>query len=189
MVTKFTFLGGALCLDFANTVSGHEGTAVIREKLSAPGDLKRWAELAGLPSGTITRRMLRRAIEFREAFFRICKAAIDSKAPSPADLDVFNRELIAARSEERLHYSRGAFRIGSETVLAAVVRSAADLLTSPDQAKLRQCGGDECGWLFLDTSRNRSRQWCDMRVCGNRAKARAFRQRSRPKNYSKSREA
>ena len=53
-----------------------------------------------------------------------------------------------------------------------VLWSAADLLTSDRLARVRSCGDPRCGWLFLDTSRNRSRRWCDMADCGNRAKAR-----------------
>lgn len=53
-----------------------------------------------------------------------------------------------------------------------VARSAAELLTSPDLGRVHECLGDNCGWLFLDTSRNRRRTWCSMEGCGNRAKAR-----------------
>ena len=57
-----------------------------------------------------------------------------------------------------------------------VARAAADLLTSPLVARVRVCAGVTCDWLFLDLSRNRSRRWCDMAVCGNRAKVRRFRE-------------
>ena len=60
--------------------------------------------------------------------------------------------------------------------LGPLARSAADLLTAEHFAgRLRQCCGDTCGWLFLDASKNRSRRWCDMRDCGNRAKVRRHR--------------
>ena len=55
--------------------------------------------------------------------------------------------------------------------------SAGDLLTSADRERVKECAADNCSWLFLDMSRNRSRRWCDMAVCGNRAKARRFRAR------------
>jgi predicted RNA-binding Zn ribbon-like protein len=60
-----------------------------------------------------------------------------------------------------------------------VLRSAADLLTSDDLGRLRECASDTCAWLFLDHSKNRSRRWCDMTVCGNRDKVRRHRQRQR----------
>jgi predicted RNA-binding Zn ribbon-like protein len=64
-------------------------------------------------------------------------------------------------------------------MLWAVARSAADLLASGSIATIRQCAGDECGWMFLDASRNHNRQWCDMKDCGNCAKVKRFRQRAR----------
>jgi predicted RNA-binding Zn ribbon-like protein len=60
-----------------------------------------------------------------------------------------------------------------------VARSAAELLTSGDLARVGQCPGEECGWLFLDTSRAGRRQWCDMADCGNLAKVRRFRDQRR----------
>jgi predicted RNA-binding Zn ribbon-like protein len=64
-------------------------------------------------------------------------------------------------------------------VLWPVVLAAADLLTSGDRARIHECAGPGCGWLFLDTSRNRRRRWCTMQGCGNRAKARRFYERAR----------
>jgi len=66
-------------------------------------------------------------------------------------------------------------------VLAPVVESAAALLTSPDLSRVRECESETCGWLFIDRSRNRSRRWCDMTVCGNRAKVRRHYQRTHAK--------
>ncbi len=70
---------------------------------------------------------------------------------------------------------RPADRRDLDRLLWPVAWSAGELLASPDLARVRQCGGAGCAWLFLDTSRNQSRRWCDMSVCGNRAKARRFR--------------
>jgi predicted RNA-binding Zn ribbon-like protein len=61
----------------------------------------------------------------------------------------------------------------ADLMLWPIARSAADVLTSPRElARVRQCPGAGCGWVFLDETKNRSRRWCDMDVCGNRAKAR-----------------
>ena len=57
-------------------------------------------------------------------------------------------------------------------MLAPVLRAAADLLTSSDLARVRECDSESCFWLFLDTSKSGTRRWCDMKVCGNREKAR-----------------
>ena len=65
-----------------------------------------------------------------------------------------------------------------DTMLPPILQSAVDLLVSKnDLERVKQCEGDSCGWLFFDTSRNRSRRWCSMADCGNRAKARRFYQK------------
>jgi predicted RNA-binding Zn ribbon-like protein len=68
-----------------------------------------------------------------------------------------------------------------ETLVHALALSVAELLHRPDQSRLRRCDGDGCGWLFLDTTRNHSRRWCDPLDCGNRARVRSYvaRHRSR----------
>ncbi len=64
-------------------------------------------------------------------------------------------------------------------MLWLIADAAAALLTSPRLALVRQCSGEECTWLFVDTSKNHRRRWCDMRDCGNRAKARRHYERVR----------
>jgi predicted RNA-binding Zn ribbon-like protein len=61
----------------------------------------------------------------------------------------------------------------------SVVRSIPRLLTSPEAGRVRQCESETCAWLFLDQSRSRSRRWCDMKVCGDRAKARRHYERNK----------
>ena len=62
-----------------------------------------------------------------------------------------------------------------ESVLGPVVMAAARLLTAPETlARIRRCDAENCRWFFVDRSKNRSRRWCDMQVCGNRAKAREY---------------
>ena len=59
-------------------------------------------------------------------------------------------------------------------MLWPIARAAADLLASPDVALVRTCSSPTCQWFFLDTSKNHHRRWCNMKVCGNRAKVRKF---------------
>ena len=69
------------------------------------------------------------------------------------------------------------WRVGEnelDQVLWPILISASEMLTSPDMERIGICEGDGCGWLFNDQNRNRSRKWCDMADCGNRAKARRF---------------
>ena len=62
-------------------------------------------------------------------------------------------------------------------MLWPIARSAADLLTSPDLGRVRECARAACEWLFVDHSKNRSRRWCDMQECGNVEKVRRYRRR------------
>jgi predicted RNA-binding Zn ribbon-like protein len=195
---NWKFVGGRLCLDFINTVGGRVGPAtVLRDKLADYRDLLEWSRLASIANPTESRNLARisasrrqhgepilaRAVVLREALYRIFKAAIEGRLPRAADLEILGRELHVARAHERLTHTRGAFgwtfedEPAVDRILWPVSLSAAELLTSGHLSRLRQCGGEECGWMFLDTSRNRSRRWCDMRDCGNRAKVRRFRDR------------
>jgi len=60
--------------------------------------------------------------------------------------------------------------VSLEAILWPIAGSAGELLTSDDLGRVRQCGGKTCRWMFVDRSKNRSRRWCDMKVCGNRPK-------------------
>ena len=199
---SFKFIGGSLCLDFVNTVGGRVRGGILREKLTSPADLASWGrssfvvacpprpsrKLRGADARvcSVETRLdacpvgagLARAIEFREALYGIFRRAMENRAPARPHMDILNRELAAARGQQRLTCSKGAFAFtGADSILSRIALSAADLLTSTELPLLRQCGGEECGWLFLDRSRNHSRTWCDMRECGNRAKVRRFRSR------------
>lgn len=174
---KFKFLGGHPALDFINTVGGrtHTGATrytVDRDRLETPRDLDEWIAEAKLAKARVS---LERAIELREALYRVFKAVIESRRPETRDVALLN----AALPAQKLTFNGGAASFTADDALGAIARSAAELLTSPEIARVRACGGESCGWLFLDTSRNRSRQWCDMADCGNVAKVRRFRDRQR----------
>jgi predicted RNA-binding Zn ribbon-like protein len=205
----FRYVGGRVCLDFIDTVSGRLPNPrsgrrdyvdqVEIERLVDFGDLLSWArganlltkaELADLEveaskAPASATRVLNRARGLREAMYRVFKAAIEGWHPEPADMEILNRELGMARSQERLIRTSEGFgwswsgsnEAGLDRVLYPILRSAAELLTSDELDRVAQCGGEDCHWLFLDTSRNRSRRWCMMAECGNRAKVRRFRER------------
>ena len=64
-------------------------------------------------------------------------------------------------------------------ILNPIIRSAFEILTSDELRKVKTCADSACGWLFLDFSRNQSSRWCDMKDCGNRAKATRFYQKKK----------
>ena len=196
-------VGGRLCLDFVNSVGARRvspsGKMTIRdEKLGDYLDLLAWARNARVLTASGAERLarkstrrekesttvFRRAAKLREALYYIFSAVVLGNKPQRFHLRVLNEELRMARAEEGLVFQKANFAwqwhaadSSLDRVVWAVVRSAAELLTQGDLTRLRQCGGDDCGWIFEDTSRNRSRRWCEMRDCGNVAKVRRFRQR------------
>ena len=196
---EFDLVGGHVSLDFVNTLSGSRD-GERKERLTSYDALLDWSIQVGVTSGrraAVLRRTARdradeagavvdRAIALREALFRIVSAAADHRRPPPSDVDLLNDELSLAAPHARLR-PRGAdfcwelrtTEDDLDQVLWSIVRAAADLLTSEQVERVVECGSDGCSWLFLDTSRNRRRRWCDMASCGNRAKARRHRARRR----------
>lgn len=216
------FVGGALCLDFVNTVAGWvprasrsgKGDAggaagspgrayadeVRGERLGSYGALVRWAveadALTGDEASSLETRaesraeeaeaVHERALALRASVYRIFKCVVEGWNPEGPDLSRLNRALRVARRNERLAYDGGRFAYEWEHPTRAldrplwpVARSAATLLTSERLDRVGQCPGDDCGWLFLDTSRSGRRRWCDMADCGNVAKVRRYRKRHR----------
>ena len=194
---EFDRSGGRLCLDFANTVS--DRPAAPEDHLQRYGDLVAWARQAGLldrpraqllerqasPRPAAAEAVLQRARALREILYRLLSAAAAGRV-APDALLALNAVLPAALSHRRLVAGPAGFRWewqrlpdGLDAMLWPVAHSAAELLASEERTALRECAADTCGWLFLDHSRNHSRRWCDMKVCGNRVKARRHYERSR----------
>ena len=184
-------MGHALCLDFANTVDWRGSTR--EEFLRDYEDLLVWGRHSGALTEDQAKGLSRRArrdpaaaqdaygkaIALRETLYRTFSALSARRPTNPDDLSRLNEVLSESHSRMRLVPKNGGFILTwpeaqSELDLVAwvVARSAADLLTSDRLPRVHECVGQNCGWLFLDTSRNHSRRWCDMADCGNRAKAR-----------------
>lgn len=198
-------IGGRLCLDFVNTIGARRtsaaGQLTIRdEKLADYLDLVAWGQHAGAIGAAeaealvreswlrphAAEKALREGMILREAMYSLFKAMLEELRPGERALAILNRVLQEARQARELTKVDGGFHWkwrsaapSLERIVWAVSLSAAEMLTSDDLSRLRQCGGDDCGWIFLDTTRNRSRYWCDMRDCGNRARVRRFRLRHR----------
>jgi len=189
---RFDFSGGRLCLDFANTLDDRP-TEDRKEQLVDYPDLVSWARQAGVIGGeeaealrgTGTRQpaeaqaVLTAARDLREALFDIFAAVAVGDTPLEGSLVTLNAALPEAMSALRVASVEGAFEWrwagewrGLDRPLLPVIRDAAELLTSPELSRVRLCESETCDWLFFDQSRNRTRRWCDMSTCGNRAKAR-----------------
>jgi len=194
-------VGGQLSIDFINTVYWR-GREIPEEHLNTYQDLLNWSSIASIlneddarnlsQEGSIqpeaSKRVLDRAVELREAIYRIFSAKISGKPASDADITVLNRELREALTRLRLSHDSEKYKLNFgwgggalDQMLWPIAKAASDVLTSDDLDRVRRCAADDCGWLFLDTSRNRSRKWCDMKDCGNRSKARSFYKRKQEK--------
>ena len=195
----FELSGGAACLDFANTADARP-TPSPQERLASYADLLSWSAQAGLLTAEQVRALdreaqrhprraeaaLARGRQLREALFRLFSAAANGRAIAAVDLATVNVSLSDALAHWRLAWSaeRAEWAWADEEPsldrpVWPVVASAAELLASPDLERVRECAAPTCAWLFLDHSKNRSRRWCDMTVCGNRDKARRHRRRVR----------
>lgn len=199
---KFQFIGGNLALDFCNTIGGKRGV-VVREHLTSPLEYIGWCNQAGVLTQAQAESCLaraarepdkanavvRRAIALREALFRILSPTDGKARPNGTDLNLLNQELSLALCRLRLRATKGQpgftweWVVESDSLeepLGPVAHAAATLLTDPHTlSHIRICRGDGCGWVFIDSSKNHSRCWCDMRDCGNRAKIRRHRQKQR----------
>lgn len=192
-ISQLRLVGGDLSLDFVNTVGGRLPLGNLDEYLNSYADLVQWSVRAGLANQATADSLMRHAAShpddaaralsaartLREALYRIFNASIIGQAPSSLDLEILNRILAQPGALLKIQYVDGKYVLRwtedtqrLDSLLSTIARSAAALLASPRIARVRQCAGEECTWLFLDTSKNHSRRWCDMSECGNRAKAR-----------------
>ncbi|HVN28351.1 MAG TPA: ABATE domain-containing protein [Candidatus Binataceae bacterium] len=180
-----------LCLDFANTLY-YRGSPTKTETLHQFSDLLEWCRTSGaLPPDALDKlamwaaknpdasaELFRDAIQLRETIYRVFLSRGSGSHPAPADLKSLNDALAAAPARTTVASSADSFgwRLeiespSADSILAAVLWSAGDLLVGANRARIRHCANDRCLWLFIDDSKNQSRRWCSMSACGNRAKA------------------
>ena len=192
-------LGENLCLDFVNTVSWR-GRDSSQDFFNSYRDLLNWSQYVNIITDKDVhnlskkaerhpleaKKALEKAIELREVIYAIFLSDIEGISPKKADLSFFNANLSRAMCHSQIFPSGKGFFWKTDSdketldcMLNPIVRSAADLLVSSELRKVKVCGDHECRWLFLDSSRNQSRRWCDMKDCGNRAKARRFYQKKK----------
>ena len=214
-VSSLNLIGGQLCLDFVNTVSGRKFSSlenicndyiVVGDMLLDYFDLLAWCQLTNCLTKNEIEILLEesslevnkdkvdaifeQALGLREAIYRICKQLINSQPPSNFDLALLNQILSSSYNNLELIFENGKFlwqysKITLEKILWVVAGSMAEFLTTANLSRLRECQGNGCCWLFEDSSKNKMRQWCDMQVCGNLAKVRRFRSKLNKKEKAK----
>ncbi len=192
-------IGGHAALDFVNTVDWR-GRPAPEEYLADYAALVEWACYVGLvdaPEAAQLRRraadeptraaaVLRGALVLREGAHRLFFARALGKPGAPDDIAIVNDalrryppkgEIVA--SGDLYGWRKAAQAEPLTRLVERLTQIVAELLTAPELARVRLCGGPDCGWLFLDTSPNHGRRWCSMEACGNRAKARRHYERRR----------
>ena len=207
---ELRLLAGVVCLDFANTLEPREGRATRYDYVRDYHDLIEWSAHAGLLDRTSApglreqaaiqpRRAARvhaHAMRLREAIYRAFVAVSQQREPAQPDLDAIADVYRHALRRARLTAdgSASAWRqvpaAGPtlEIVLLPIAISAVEVLTHPPHGQIKQCpGAGDCGWLFLDRSKNGSRRWCRADGCGARVKMRRHYRRARAATSATSR--
>lgn len=207
----FKFVGGSLPLDFINTVDWREppgdrfpgADALLRERIGGWDDLLRWGRESGVLDDAgagvladyagrhpyLAREAWERALALRAAVRAVITAAAADQPPPAWSADIFESALAHALQHRRIaltgappRWSWDVHDAPLDRIRWEIAWSSAELLTSPELPAVRTCMGEDCGWMYVDRSRNHRRRWCEMAICGNRAKAR--RHYARRKNAS-----
>jgi predicted RNA-binding Zn ribbon-like protein len=205
MAVEFQLVAGNVALDFANTLDFRYHQPRLVDLLPSYVDFTRFANQAGILTTHEQRRLLRGAsevkaaralndiVEFREASYFLFLSVVRRKAPDPVHLRTFNRFLSSVQTSDVLLWQEQGFRRIPQprtesltSPLGPVIEAAVSLLTSPDRQHIRECNEQTCRWLFLDKSKNHSRRWCSMQLCGNRDKVRRFHARQRNRESQRS---
>ncbi|WP_028851703.1 CGNR zinc finger domain-containing protein [Thermocrispum municipale] len=183
---RWLFDPGSLCLELLLT--GGPAESGRPELLRTPADLVGWLTESRLArTAEVHRRQvdvrpseLRRIKELRDIAWRVMTTLARGGDPAPEQLEAINdyaQDSIHPELEPSTRTVRWAPMTG-EQVLGTIARDAIDVIGG-SVSRLRECAGEDCSLLFLDTSRPGNRRWCSMRRCGNREKVRAFRSRTR----------
>jgi predicted RNA-binding Zn ribbon-like protein len=161
-----------LLCDFVNTLDRESGD----DELGDAQGLGRWLRGRGLWSARPDDRDAAAARELREALRELMRANngedVDTAAAA-ATLDA-----AARRARISVGFDTGSIRlVAPEGGVGEVLVAAGTAMADGSWPRLKACRSETCRWAFVDSARNRSRQWCSMSVCGNREKARTFRRR------------
>jgi predicted RNA-binding Zn ribbon-like protein len=192
-VTKpFELVAAHPALDLVNTLDWRFRESGSEELLPSYVELLRFVEESALLTPRQS-RLLRRTtseraatqalhstLDLREAAAEIFYVIVDERIPPKGAIKKLDRQLRIAQANRMLNWTNLGLELtwineaDPHLPLWLLTQSAADLLTSAAAQSIRACADPGCRWLFLDTSKNHSRRWCDMKICGNRMKARRF---------------
>jgi predicted RNA-binding Zn ribbon-like protein len=204
-IVQLPLAGDRLCLDFVNTIDWRLRPEKYRDTLLAYSDLLAFALRLNIISTDIYTELSELALKepheaerstadaraFRDALATVIDDIAGTPAQAPKGgpqqeaLAIIDAARRRAHETETLSWDRGRLILVHhpeeerfDRPWLIIVRDAEELLRSSRTSRIRVCAADGCGWAFLDTSKNGARRWCSMKLCGNRAKAERFRNRS-----------
>jgi predicted RNA-binding Zn ribbon-like protein len=190
--------GGNLSLDFVNTIHDRYEEP-FRDYIHNYPELVTWSHFAGGIDEIQKKKLLQlsqenkkgseqvylKSIQLREAIYNYILYMNNQDKVPTADSKLINQwlsrafsnlELVQVKSDVLLNWNPENLRL--ESVLWPIIKSFVDLITSDMRRRIKQC--PNCGWVFVDKSKNKSRRWCSMDTCGNRIKAQRYAQKNRP---------
>ncbi|MGO9434105.1 MAG: CGNR zinc finger domain-containing protein [Terracidiphilus sp.] len=190
---RFELIAGDPALDLVNTLDWRFRASGAEELLTSYGDLIGFCEQSGVltakqvrslrreVSASAGEKVLRAVRELREAASEFLYAELEGRKAAVATIVALEGIFKDARRHQRLRRGGATLQwdwpegeVAADLPVWVLALRAEELMTSERIEALRECGNAECRWLFLDTSKNHTRRWCDMKVCGNRMKARRF---------------
>ncbi len=183
-------IGSELAFDLTNTSSGRGYESHIEYLLGATDVVlwarhtkiltsadAEWGQAAVISDALLGEMLVVRTRALRETIYNISKnlaAGTENAARDIGDLADMHSTCIARarliKHDKGFVWSWSPQEALVESILGPITLSAITLLTQSDLSRIKQCQGNHCGWLFFDTTKNKSRRWCEMEVCGNRAK-------------------
>jgi predicted RNA-binding Zn ribbon-like protein len=186
----FQLCAGNPALDLVNTVD-NRFSADPTELLPTYAELLRFTVQLRLLSAEQARklnkttgeqeatRIVAAVVALREALSAVLYAWVDGSKPAAAQMDILQQQFQSAALHRKLCPGKPVLQWSwceaeqlPQIPLWKLAQAAADLLLSPQASLIKDCGAPTCRWLFLDVSKNHTRRWCDMKICGNRVKAR-----------------
>jgi predicted RNA-binding Zn ribbon-like protein len=193
VANEFQLVAGHVALDFVNTLDYRYDPDRLIDLLPSyerflafcrQSEVISTAQTRKLLEGwreAESRRILKEVVELREALYFLILSTVHGRSPEELHLRTLNRFLSEAPAVDKVTWQKRGFIRSSHDItgrrngpLRQIVDAGVALITSSDIYTVRECGEKTCRWFFLDRSRNHSRRWCDMQLCGNRSKAKRF---------------
>ena len=202
-IEKMPLDGGILCLDFVNSVHDRK-KAPLKDYFSNAGDILMWGKRAGIVNessfGILAKKIdsgtqdltgfHKKAIELRELLYGIFLKIVRRSGILQSELTSFNEFLSSYFNAVTVKFENGNFFESWKwkgedlnRILLSVIKSSHELMLSGRLDRVKEC--PNCGWLFLDTTKNGKRKWCSMKSCGSGVKALDYYYRKKKTNKNK----